>query len=105
MAALNDFVTIQKFTYTTNSQGSDIRTWATHTTAWVDIEQVSGNENFTSEMDVYDDVKSFQGHYVELNTITPRMRVLYGSEKYYITSIRNKDNLRTTIIAVRNDDE
>jgi len=105
MAALNDYVTIQQFTYTSNSQGSDVKTWATYVNAWVDAEQVTGSENFTSEMDVYNDVKSFQGEWIELNAVTPRMRILFGSDKYYITSIKNKDNLTTTIIAIRNDDE
>ena len=105
MAALNDQVTIEQFTYVSSSQGSDVRTWTTFVTVWVDAEQVTGSENFTSEMDVYSDVKSFQGEWIELNAVTPRMRVKFGSDYYYITSIKNKDNLTTTIIAVRNDDE
>lgn len=105
MAALNDQITIQKFTYESNSQGTIEETWVTHQVAWVDAEQVTGSENFTSEMDVYNDIKSFQGEWIELSAVTPRMRVKFGSDYYYITSVKSKDNLTTTIIAIRNDDE
>jgi SPP1 family predicted phage head-tail adaptor len=104
MAALNDYIVIQKFTYTANSQGTVEETWATHQACWADIEQISGSEGFRSDMDVYNDVKSFVIHYEEGKTVTPRMRISF-SGYYYITSVSHKDKLKTTLIAIRNDDE
>ena len=105
MANLKDQVTVQKFTYTSSSQGSDVRAWVTHRVVWADIEEVSGSEGFTSEMDVYSDVKSFKVPYVDGSDVTARMRILYGSDKFYITRIVQDNRLWTTLIAVRNDDE
>ncbi len=105
MAALRDQITIEKFTYVSDSTGTVDQTWATHTLAWADINQVTGSENFTSDMDVYDDVKSFQIPYVDGSAVTPRMRVKYDSEYYYITSITKQKRLWVKLIAVRNDDE
>lgn len=104
MAALNDYIVIQKFTYTTDSQGTLGESWTTHQASWADIEQVSGSEGFTSDMDVYRDIKSFIIHYEEGKTVTPRMRISFDGY-YYITSVSHKDKLKTTLIAVRNDDE
>jgi len=105
MAALKDQITIQKFTYTSSSQGSDVRDWATHTLAWANIEEISGSEGFISEMDVYSDVKSFKIPFVDGSTVTARMRIKYGSDYFYITRVNQDNRLWTTLTAVRNDDE
>ena len=103
--AMNDLITIQEVTEARSTTGAVTETWATHQESYADISQVSGAENFTSEMMVYNDIKQFVIHYEEGKDVTPKMRISYDSGMYYITSVNHRDNLKTTLIAVRNDDE
>jgi len=102
---MNDKITIQRVTESRSSMGAVTETWATFTTAWVEVEQVSGNENFNSDMMVYSDIKQFKGYYSELKDVTPKMRIVYRGENYQITAKFNIDRLRTSLTAVRHDDE
>ena len=107
MAALKmrEKIVIQSFTYSSDSQGTVDETWVTHQNAWAEVKQLSGSENFVSGMDVYDDIKSFLIHYIEGQNVTPKMRIYYDSQYYYIISVEHRDKLKTLLVAVRNDDE
>lgn len=103
--AMNDKIVIQKVAEARSSTGAVTETWTTHVTSWADIEQVSGSEQFTSDMTIYNDIKTFVIHYHEGKEVTPKMRISYDSGYYYITSVSHKDHLKTTLLAVRNDDD
>lgn len=98
-------ITIQKVTEGRSATGGVSESWTTHATCYADIEQVSGSEGFTSDMTVYSDVKRFVIHYTTGQSVTAKMRISYDSEIYWITSVSHKDRLKTTLIAVRHDDE
>jgi len=103
--AFNYSITIQEVTETRSSTGAVTESWGTHITTWADIEQVSGSEQFNSDMLVYNDVKRFMVHYEAGKNVTPKMRISYDSAYYYITSVNHKNRLKTELMAVRNDDE
>lgn len=105
MAALREEIDIEKFTYVSDSTGTVDQTWVVHQTAWAEVEQVSGTDNFRSDMDIYSDVKMFQIPYVDGSDVTSRMRIKYNSEYYYITSITQEKRIWTKLTAIRNDDE
>jgi SPP1 family predicted phage head-tail adaptor len=101
----NDRIDIQQITETRSSIGGVSESWATIYQLWADVEQLSGNENYTSDMMIYNDVKKFIIYYNEGQNITAKMRIVYRNENYNITSISHRDRLETTLIAVRYDDE
>ena len=103
--AFNDKILIEKSTETRSTTGAVTVTWTTHVTCWSEIDQISGNEQFTSEMTVYNDFKRFKIHYAEGNTVTPKMRINYSGGKYYISSVAHEKRLTTVLTAMRNDDE
>jgi SPP1 family predicted phage head-tail adaptor len=103
--AMNDLINVEEVTEARSSTGAVTETWTTHVSCYADIEQLSGLENFTSDMTVYNDIKTFVIYYESGKEVTPKMRISYDSGYYYITSVAHKDKLKTTLTAVRNDDE
>jgi SPP1 family predicted phage head-tail adaptor len=101
----NESITIQKVTETRSTTGSVTAAWTTHDTCYSNVEQVTGNEQFTSDMMVYNDIKRFTIYYTNGNDVTPKMRISYDGGIYYITSVAHTNRLHTTLIAIRNDDE
>jgi len=101
----NDKIEILSPTETRSAAGGVVETWTTTYTMWADVEQVSGNEGFSADMIVYNDVKSFTIYYNYGQNVTAKMRVKYRNDEYNITSISHERRLRTKIIAVRQDDE
>lgn len=102
---MNYRIVIQEVTEARSSTGAVTETWSTHADVYAEVEQLSGSENFTSEMMVYNDIKKFVIYYTSGKTVTPKMRISYDSGYYYITSVSHKERLKTELIAVRNDDE
>jgi len=104
--AMNEFITVQQVTETRSSTGAVSESWATHVQSWADIQQLSGTEQFSSDMTVYTDTKKFILNYQEAKDITSKMRISYNSAYYNITSVNHEPGrVRTTLIAYRNDDE
>lgn len=103
--AFNYSITVQQRSEARDTYGGPADTWATFATLWADVVTVSGSENFTSDMMVYNDVKKFVTHYEGAKSVTPKMRILYDSEYFYITSVNHKNRLLSEIIAFRSDDE
>jgi SPP1 family predicted phage head-tail adaptor len=104
--AMNDKITIQEVTEARSTTGAVTESWTTHVTCWADIEQASGNEQFVSDMTVYNDIKRFKVGYQEVKDVTPKMRISYNSGYYYITSVDHaQGKINSTLIAVRQDDE
>jgi SPP1 family predicted phage head-tail adaptor len=103
--AMNYQIVIEQVTESRSSTGAVVDTWSTLETVFADVEQLSGNENFVSEMTVYYDIKKFIVYYTSGQNVTPKMRISYDGGKYYITSVSHKNRLKTELIAVRNDDE
>jgi SPP1 family predicted phage head-tail adaptor len=101
----NDLIEIQQVTETRSTEGGVTETWSTFKKVWAKVEQVSGNENYTADMIVYNDVKSFEIYYNIGQSVTAKMKIIYRNETYDITSIEDKNRLKTVIIAVRHDDE
>ena len=101
----SDYIIIEQTTQARSSTGAVTDTWTTHVESWAEVSQVSGSENFNSEMIVYNDIKEFVIHYEEGKNVTPKMRISFDSGYYYITSVNHKRRLLTTLLAVRNDDE
>jgi SPP1 family predicted phage head-tail adaptor len=102
---MNDKIVIQNVTESRSATGGVTQTPATYLTLWAEVEQASGNENFTSDMNVYNDIKRFTVYYQKGKSITPKMRVVYRTDTYHIISLSNEDRLKTVITAVRYDDE
>ncbi len=102
---MNDKIVIQSVTEGRSSIGAVTQTWATFATVWAEVDQASGSELFTSEMTIYNDIKTFEVYYNHGQDITAKMRIVYRSENYQITSISNKDRLKTLIVAIRYDDD
>lgn len=102
---MNDKIVIQSVTEARSAAGAVTETWGTHITCWAEVEQISGSENFDADMLVYNDVKKFIVHYVEGQNVTAKMRILYRSEYYQITSVNHMKRLKTELVAIRYDDE
>ena len=102
---MNDKIVIQEVTEARSATGAVTETWSTFTTCWADVSQISGNENFNSDMLIYNDIKSFKCYYSEVKDVTPKMRLIYRDQYYNITSIAFKDRLKADITAIRYDDE
>jgi len=79
--------------------------WTTYKTVWAEIEDISGNENFASDMRVYEDAKSFKIHLQDAPAVTSKMRVSYDSRFFSINSINKQSRLRWLLIGVAFDDE
>ncbi len=103
--AYNDLIVIQSVTEARSDLGEVTETWATFQESWADIETLSGNEGFTTDMIVYSDTKKFIIHYEEGKSVTGKMRISYDSKIFDITSVNHMDRLRTELIAVEKDDE
>jgi SPP1 family predicted phage head-tail adaptor len=101
----NDRIEIEQVTETRGSEGGVTETWSVLYTVWAEVGQVSGNENYTSDMIVYNDVKKFTIYYNNGQNVTAKMRIKYNGEYYNITSITHIKRLETEIMAVRFDDE
>lgn len=101
---MNEKILVQSYTQSKDTYGAvDAGTWATTYTLWADIQQVSGTENYASDMPVYNDVKKFVVHYTK--GITAKMRISWNSQIYNIWSISDKDYLLTEILATAQDDD
>jgi SPP1 family predicted phage head-tail adaptor len=101
----NDKIIIEHVTETRSTVGGLVESWSTFTTVWADVDQISGNENFNSDMIVYSDFKRFTCYYSETRGVTAKMRIKYRDEYYDIRSISDSDRLNTVITAMRHDDE
>ena len=101
----NDKITIESVTESRSVNGAVSESWATAYTVWADVEQVSGSENFNSDMTVYNDIKKFIIYYNQGQNVTAKMRIKYRNEYYWIHSISHMDRLETTLVATRYDDE
>jgi SPP1 family predicted phage head-tail adaptor len=101
----NDKILIQKTTETRSAGGGTNNTWSTVYTAYAKVDQVSGNENLNSDMIVYGDIKRFTIYYTIGQNVTAKMKIVYRSEDYDITSISHENRLQTIILAIRHDDE
>ena len=101
----NDSIVIQQTTESRGSAGGVEDTWATYKTVWAEIEDASGNENFSADMTVYEDSKSFKIHTHGAPAVTTKMRISYDSRFFLITSINKEGRLRTTLTGVAYDDE
>lgn len=102
----NDSIVIQQSTQVKDDYGSvDASTWAAYKTVWAQIEDVSGNENFSSEQRVYEDAKSFKIHSADAPAVTTKMRISYDSRLFTIMSLNKEGRLRTTIMGVAYDDQ
>lgn len=103
--AMIDYITIQQTTQTRGDIGDVVDSWSTYAACYADVTQISGNEAFTSEQVVYSDTKKFRVYYTSGSGVTAKMRIVYNSENYMITSVAHVDRLFTDMIAVRYDDE
>ena len=101
----NDKIVIQEVTESRSGAGGVTESWSEFATVWADVEQISGNENYTSDMLVYNDLKRFKIYYNHGQDVTAKMRIIYRGDKYWINSISNVDRLETVITATRQDDE
>ena len=79
--------------------------WATYKTVWAEVEDVSSNVQFESDMPVFEDGKSFKIHTHDAPGITSKMRISYDSQYFLIRNIRKEGRLRTVLIAEAYDDE
>lgn len=102
---MNDKIEIQSVTESRSTTGAVTESWATVYTVWADVEQISGSENYNSDMPVYEDRKTFKIYYNQGQNVTAKMRILYRSDYYYINSINHDKRLKTIIVATRYDDE
>ena len=104
--AYNDSIVIQQTSSARGDYGeAGPGAWTTYKTVWAEIEDISGNENFSSDMKVYEDIKSFKIHTHDAPSVTTKMRVSYDSRMFLITSLNKDGRLRTTIMAIAYDDE
>jgi SPP1 family predicted phage head-tail adaptor len=101
--AYNDLIVIQNVTETRDTYGEVVEAWPTYQSSWADIETISGSEGYPADITIYVDVKKFIIRYEEGKNVTSKMRIYYGSEYYYISSVAHRDRLRTELIASRRD--
>lgn len=103
--AKNDKIIIEEPDSSRGTAGAHAPDWTTHVTSWADIFNLSGNENFTTDMVVYSDTKRFTIHYDEGKNVTNKMRINWNSQYFYITSVNHEKRLQTVLIAVAKDDD
>lgn len=101
----NDKIVIQSVEESRSTAGGVVDSWSTFSTVWADVEQLSGNESYSADMIVYNDVKKFTIYYNHGQDITAKMQIIYRDDTYKITSISHIKRLETVLIAVRHDDE
>jgi len=84
---LKDRVTIQSVTETRSSSGQVNETWGTFATRWASVEPLQGREFFESQQVNADVTTRVRLRYLE--GVTPKMRVLYKTRTFNITSVVN----------------
>jgi SPP1 family predicted phage head-tail adaptor len=102
---MNDKIVVEEPDSTRGTIGAHEPVWTTHVTSWADITNISGNENFTTDMVIYSDTKQFIIHYNEGQNVTSKMRINYNSQYFYITSVNHEKRLKTRLVAVAKDDD
>jgi len=91
IGALRHRVSIQSVALTADSRGGGTQTWTTITsgTRWASITPTAGSEAFARGK-----LEPFVSHVViirYLSTVTPAMRVLFGTRAFRIHSVINAD--------------
>lgn len=84
---LNKRVTIQTFTVTQNDLGEEVRTWATLVDRAAAVEPLTGAERYSAQQ-----VNPRVSHKVTIRytaSLTPEMRVLFGTRVLEIDAILN----------------
>ena len=102
---MNDKIVIEEPDSSRGTIGADEPEWTTHVTSWAEITNLSGNENFISDMVIYSDTKRFKIHYPEGKNVTSAMRIKWNSQYFYITSVNHENRLLTYLMAVAKDDD
>lgn len=92
---LNQRITIQRATVTTNDYGEEITTWGTLGKAWAAIRNVLQREPFAAEQFVSVVTTSFTLRY--RTDVTAKMRVLCDGKIYEIDSSADPDGARRFI--------
>lgn len=82
-------VTIQKATETQDVSGDVVQTWGTHARPWVAVEGLSGVELFTARQTRAEAELKF--HARNVNGVTPKMRILWGTRVFDITAVLDPD--------------
>lgn len=93
-------VTIQETTTTTDDSGGVTETWTTHKSVDAAIRPLTGQEGFLAQQ-VPDAATTHEISIRYLSTVTPLMRVLFGSRIFNIRSVlnvgeRNRETLLMT---------
>lgn len=99
---MRERIVFESKTRTTDDMGGSIVSWATHTTVWGNVNEVSGTENYKTLQITAERTTVFTIRY--LSTITEQMRINWNSGYYDIVQIINEDNRDKFLIirAVRN---
>ncbi|TAL59170.1 MAG: head-tail adaptor protein [Bacteroidetes bacterium] len=83
---MRDMVTIQKSTFTQNSHGEEIQTWADYITCWGEIIPTGGREVYQTSIE-----KAFGDFEVAIrytsSEISPNMRLSLSGQTYNIESV------------------
>lgn len=83
-------VVIQNFTESQNDYGEPVKSWATFTTVWAQVTDVSGKEEFRNLQVASSVITQFRiRHKTGLDT---KMRVSYNSRFFNILSIKEIGN-------------
>ncbi len=84
---LKDRITVQSVTETRSGSGQVNEAWATFATRWASVEPLQGREFFDSQQVNADITTRIRLRYLE--GITPKMRVLYKTRVFNVTSVVN----------------
>ncbi len=86
-------VTIQQRTLVQDAAGAATYTWATFATVWAEVRTPAGMERLAPEVD---QVRASLTHTVRIRsgsgTISPAMRVVWGSRTLEVISVTDPDN-------------
>jgi len=104
--AFNDSIIIQQQASARGEYGeAGVGAWSTYKTVWAEITDVTSYESHESEMPVFTNQKQFKIHAHDAPDVTPKMRISYDSQYFYIASIRKDGRLRMMLIGSAYDDE
>lgn len=103
--AYNDKIVIQQKTVSADTYGERDPTWTTYKTVWAEMEDTGGVVDYSADMPIYSDTRTFIIHTHDAPDVTTDMRVSYDSEYHMIRSIRKDGRLRTKLTVQAFDDE
>lgn len=87
---LNRRIIIHQNTPTRDANGGEVESWSVLAYRWASLEPINGREYFTAQQTASEVTHRVRIRYdYTVKTVTPKMRIVYGSRTFDIESVIN----------------